>query len=211
MPRPVAVVTHGAGGRPEQDCGRWKQLLREQAFVLCTRGRATNSFLPEAEQGFFYDGHHELGKEVERAMSALLTRYGARVDATRPIFTGFSQGATMGSLWLHERTETSPRFARVALVEGGSGQWNVALSERAHQNGLEKVLIVCGQASCAESGRASARYLERAGVDVRFEYAQGGGHTDDGPVGRRVTSSLEWFLAGDARYANEAVPPAPPH
>ena len=106
----------------------------------------------------------------------------------------------MGALWLHERSNTSLKFARLVLVEGGSGQWNIALSEKAHRNGLEKVLLVCGQASCLETGRESVRYMSQGGIDARLEYATGAGHTDGGHVGERVEGDLAWLFEGDDRW-----------
>ncbi len=201
-PYPLIVVTHGAGGRPEPHCERYDEIVRRRAFILCTRGRPTDRQLPEEERGYFYDGHHELGKEVLAALDAAAARYGERLDAKGAMFAGYSQGASMGLLFLHGKREHAARFSRALLVEGGSADWNVALSARMREVGLDRVAIVCGQQSCKDSAKQSMVWTKRAGLDVRLLVAPGAGHTYGGAVAPKVEEAFGWLVAGDPRYAD---------
>jgi poly(3-hydroxybutyrate) depolymerase len=198
--RPLLVATHGAGGRPEAHCARWFELVGTRAFILCTRGREMDMFLPKEERGFFYDGHHELGKEVVRAIEALRARHGARVDTQGAVFAGYSQGASMGALFLHEKREYAAMFARVILVEGGAKEWTVPLAERMREVGVKRVGVFCGQASCHQAASKSVAWMQRAGLEAREIYSAGAGHTYMGDVGVNVEKALPWLFEGDPRW-----------
>jgi hypothetical protein len=201
---PLAVVMHGAGGRPEPHCERWRRLLRERAILLCPRGTPWGHVPPGEEPvGYFFRDHRALGREVVAAIGAAKEALGRRLDADRALYAGFSQGATMGALFLHELARdpgAARTFGRVALVEGGAGEWNVALSRRLKAAGVERVLLACGQRSCARAARDSERWMREGGLDVRFENAPGAGHTWGGAVGDGVASALPWLLEGDPRF-----------
>jgi predicted esterase len=197
-PQPVLVATHGAGGRPEYHCGLWRQIAGGTGFIVCPRGFPMNRSDPHT--GYFYDGHPALGREIEAALSALSERFGAHVAADRPIFSGYSQGASMGALVLPRH---SARFARAVLWEGGVGQyqeWNVAVAERFRDNGAERVLMACGQPKCQAAARTTAGYFERAGLEVRLVYVPGAGHTAGGRLAEEVAGAFGWLVAGDPRW-----------
>ncbi len=202
---PLAVVLHGAGGHPFPHCEHWRRLLAERAYLLCPRGTAWGHVPEGAEpDGYFFRDHRALGQELVAALAAARAALSPRLDAERALFVGFSQGATMGALALQElaRDPTSAgAFGRVALIEGGTGQWNVALSERMKARGVERILMVCGQRSCSKDAVQSEGWMRRAGLDVRFEDAPGAGHTWGGEVGARVIAALPWILDGDPRFA----------
>jgi len=50
----------------------------------------------------------------------------------------------MGILVLYEKFERAVCFGGVVFVEGGIGDWNVALSERMAKFGVCRVVFVCG-------------------------------------------------------------------
>ncbi len=203
-PAPLVVALHGAGGRPEPHCDRYRELTGGRAFVLCTRGTPNNKHLPEEERGYFYDGHHRLGQEVLAAMDALAARFPDRVDVGGAVFAGYSQGASMGLLFLHEKAEHAARFRRALFVEGGFADWNIALSERMKASGLGRVAIVCGQVKCKTAGDKSLGYLKRAGLEARLSYDSRGGHTYGGAVAPLVESALDWLVEDDARFGSLA-------
>lgn len=205
-PFPLIVVTHGAGGRPEPHCDRYAELAAGRAFIVCTRGVPNNRHLPEEERGYFYDGHHQLAREALAAMDALAERYGERVDAKRALFAGYSQGASMGLLFLHLKPEYAARFSGALLVEGGFADWNVALSERMKAAGLTKVAIVCGQTKCLEAAEQSVRWMKQGGLEVKLAYAPGAGHTYAAAVAPLVEEAFAWLTAGDDRYAPRPDP-----
>jgi hypothetical protein len=88
----------------------------------------------------------------------------------------------------------------VVLVEGGSGEWNVPLSERFRGAGGQRVLFVCGQKRCRDEAERSAAFIGKSGLEVHTRYAAGAGHTYLGEVGRAVEQELAWVLDGDPRW-----------
>jgi dienelactone hydrolase len=200
-PRPVVVVTHGAGGRPEPHCARYLEIVGRRAFLVCTRGREMDKALPPEERGYFYDGHKELGREVRSALAALRARFGARVAEGGAVFAGYSQGASMGLLFLHEKAEFAALFAAALFVEGGAADWNIALSRRMKESGLARVAIVCGQRSCHEDAKQAKRWIDEGGLEARLLHAPGAGHTYGGAVAPLVEEAFAWLVDGDARWA----------
>jgi len=199
-PRPLLVATHGAGGRALDHCQLWRRIVADRGFVLCPRGRAIYPYGPAEPTRFFYPGHPSLAKEVSRAMAALAQRYAARLDPSKPIFAGYSQGASMGSMVLPEHPAG---FARAALVEGGFGQyqeWNIAAARRFRAQGGTRILLGCGRAKCVRLGRVTASYMRQGGLDVRLVYAVGAGHTYRGAMEEKVAQAFDWLIEGDARW-----------
>lgn len=192
--RPLLIATHGAGGSPEPYCRALGELLDGSAFVLCPRGRRVSRFDPEAG-GFYYPDHRALLAEVEAALAAFRAEYGDRANLERPVYFGFSQGATMGALVLAKL-----RVRAAILVEGGYDVFTVALARGFRAAGGERVLFGCGQATCAAKARASVDYLGRGGVTARLAYAKGAGHRFGGAVEAEVAAALPWVLEGDARF-----------
>jgi pimeloyl-ACP methyl ester carboxylesterase len=200
-PAPLLLVTHGAGDRPEPDCARYEELTKKAAFVVCLRGRAMNALVPLEERRYFYDGHIELGKEVVSAIHAVGAAYGDRVDVTGITFAGYSQGAAMGILYLERGGARDTHVRRVLLVEGGSGEFSAAIAEALKEDGVDRVAMVCGQASCHERADRSVRWMKKAGLAVSSTFAPGAGHTSGGAVHPLVDEAWSWLVDGDTRFA----------
>jgi predicted esterase len=201
-PRPLLVVTHGAGGRPEPHCAFWRALLGSRGFILCPRGSLLGSLAEPQDQGFFYRDHHALEREVTAAMAALRARFGELVDDRAPMYAGFSQGATMGALAFVKRPAV---FARLVLIEGGSGEsdeWTISGARAFRETGGARVLFACGRASCFLAAKKSVTYLDKAGVEGRVVHAAGAGHTYGGAVAEAVQGALAWITEGDARWSD---------
>lgn len=196
-PLPVIVSTHGAGGDPEWTCEEWGRRVRGEAIVLCPRGKAISVRDP---YGYYYPDHFALEREVLAAVEALERELGPRIAPGPMLYTGYSQGATMGALFLPAH---AARFPFLVLTEGGFASWSRASARKFHAAGGRRVLFVCGVAGCASRARTSAAVLERAGVSTRVEHVVGGGHTDGGAVGRRLDETYRWVLE------DSETPPAP--
>jgi predicted esterase len=199
-PQPVAVVAHGAGGLATTHCRIWRALMGDRGFIVCPRGRPMYPYAPGEGHGYYFDGHPELGLEIGEALERLRAEFGDRVDLKRPLFVGYSQGASMGSMVL----PTHPaKFARAVLMEGGFGQhqeWNVAASRRFHALGAERVLLACGRVPCLELARTTASYMRRAGLEAKVVYAEGAGHSYGETMQRTVKTELAWLMQGDSRW-----------
>lgn len=193
-PARLAVVAHGAGERPEPHCDHYAKLLGEGTLVACTRGFPQNRHLPEPQRGYFYDGHHRLGAELKALLAALASQapYAGNVSTTGALYAGFSQGATMGLLALHEDPDLAAHFDAILLIDGGAGEWTVSLAERMAARHT-RVAIVCGVPTCSEKVSHSRPWLERAGLDHRVRIT-GAGHRLDSRNGEAVAELLPWLL-----------------
>ena len=183
---PVIVATHGAGGDPEWTCDAWGKRAAASAIVLCPRGRAISK---KAGGGFYYPEHFTLEKEVFAALRALEERFGAKLQKGPMLYTGYSQGATMGALFL---TSHAAHFPSLILTEGGSSSFSKQSAKRFKEGGGKRVLFVCGGQGCRNRALKSAELLDRAGVEARVEYVPGGGHADWGSVGERLDAIYRW-------------------
>jgi predicted esterase len=192
-PRPLFVVAHGAGDKPEWQCEWWEAALESRAVILCLRGSAM--FPRDPNTGFYFRDHHALGRELGAAVAAARALHAHRIAEGPLVFAGFSQGAIMGALIAQDR---APLFERLILVEGGYDEWNVSGARRLGPKA--RVLFACGQEYCASRARRSMGWLARAGIPARLEHAPRGGHTYAGQVGERVRAALPWLLDGDARF-----------
>ena len=183
--RPLLVAAHGAGGTPNWECDYWRRLTQDRVFVLCLRGTPLGTY-----PGYFYRDHRALEKELIAAEAAARATQ-PRVLKGSGLYAGFSQGATMGSAMINAHLDS---FPYVVLVEGFD-LWNVPRGKDFARRGGKRLLIACGSKECNQVGEASARWLKRANVDVRLEFAQGEGHTPLGRVRENIAESLPWLLA----------------
>lgn len=188
-PRPLLVATHGAGGDPEWPCQTWAERVQAQRIVLCLRGKALSQ---REGSGFYYPDHHALGAELLAAVDALKKAHAARVSEEPGFYAAYSQGASMGALFLADHGRA---FPSLILTEGGHREWSASSARRFKESGGRRVLFVCGGKGCRDAALTSARLLERAGVAARVEHVPHGGHTDAGAVGKRLDETFEWALA----------------
>lgn len=199
--RPLVVAAHGAGDRPEWQCSFWREIVQDRAFVLCPRGVPMNPQTAPDRTGYFYTTHHQLGGEIESAVASLLARFRPHLDASAPVFAGFSQGAIMGALLLPHHPA---RFARAVLIEGGAGtfqEWNRHAARRFRERGGVRVLFACGRAECASAAEISEGYMAKEGLPAQVVHAPGAGHTYGGPVGEEIARAFSWLIAGDERFS----------
>jgi hypothetical protein len=197
-PLPVVVATHGAGGDPEWTCDAWGNRLRGRAFILCPRGKAISA---RNSWGYFYPDHFALEKEVLAALIALHAAFPQRVVQGPMLYTAYSQGATMGALFVPGHAE---RFPFLILTEGGFDSWSRASAKKFALGGGRRVLFVCGGTGCRDRAKRAAGMLTAAGVETRVEHVAGGGHTDGGRVGERLDEVYSWAL-GDPSGRSETT------
>lgn len=187
-PRPLLIATHGAGGDPAWTCRAWGRRVAARHLVLCPRGHAISL---REDHGFYYPDHRALTAEVLAAVSALREAHAARLSSEPAVYTGYSQGASMGSLGLVEHAADYPRLV---LTEGGFREWSGKSARTFAKNGGKRVLFVCGGRGCQASAEKSAGLLRAAGVEARVDYVPNGGHTDGGAVGEHLDRAYGWVL-----------------
>lgn len=193
--RPLLVAAHGAGDSPRWQCRHWDAAVRGRFVILCPRGVALSG---GEDPGYFYRNHLELEREVMAALSALRSELGSRLAPGDAVYSGYSQGATMGALMVIEH---GAEFPHLVLVEGGSGDWTLGRAKKFRETGGKSVAIVCGTPNCAKRGERSVATLEQAGLRARVEHVQQGGHVYDGPVGDRATELLNDWIFDEAEKA----------
>jgi predicted esterase len=183
-PARLIVATHGAGGDPEWECDYWRRLTAARAFVLCLRGKSMGG------GSYYYPNHHQLDRELVAAERAARAAE-PRILPDSGVYAGFSQGASMGSAIVARHAAALPY---VVLIEGFE-RWNIPRAQAFARAGGRRVLFVCGTKDCDAHARESARWINKAGLEARVEYAAGAGHTPTGVVMDRVAGALGWLLA----------------
>lgn len=203
--RPLVVALHGNYDRPEWQCDEWRKIAGGYPFILCPRG-IPRSDAPKGEDRWTYGTLARLERELDAGIDAARRRFPDYVDVDPVIFTGFSLGAILGRFIVQKHPE---RFPRAVFVEGGNAGWSSAVAKRYRAGGGVRVLFACGQSVCVGPSQASARILERAGVEARVVHGAFVGHTYDGPVADAIAGVWPWLVEGDARYpANNPSTPS---
>ncbi len=198
--RPVLVVLHGLGDRPETHCEAFRNVLHASAFVLCLRGALDPERSEPGRTRYTLPGGDTLRAHVDAALLALEARYGDRVDTDRPLLAGFSLGATEAALLAQWETG---RFPRVAVLEGGLDVWDYGTAAAFAEHGGVRVLFGCGSPWCTPPARAAiGRIRANGGGDTdaaRLAFADVG-HRDSPPLQAAVRAAFAWFVEGDSRW-----------
>jgi predicted esterase len=185
---PLLIAAHGAGDSPGWQCEHWDAVARGRYLVLCPRGLP---LVRGDDSAFYFADHLALEREVVAGIRAVKKAFGAQLAEQGGVYTGYSQGATMGALMV---VDHGAEFQHLLLVEGGSGDWTLGRARRFRETGGKSVAIVCGTPGCASRGQRSQATLERAGLRARVEHVEGGGHTYTGSVGDRARDLLDGWL-----------------
>jgi pimeloyl-ACP methyl ester carboxylesterase len=198
--RPVVVVIHGAGDRPDWQCGGWRRATGEYAFVVCPTGRRDAASSTKDDTRFTHANGPALLAYIDASLDALAQRYPEHADTMTPILAGFSLGS-FGVLAL--AVQRPERFPRIALVEGATEVFDDARARTFVQGGGQRVLFGCGQRACEAAAMAAARRLEaRDRLPARVVFAPVS-HTFDPPLEDAVHGALAWLVEGDARWAGQ--------
>jgi predicted esterase len=174
---PKLVVTHGAGGHAEWHCEHYRRIFEGRVSLLCARGK--KRYYNDPAQGYYYPDHRALSAEVLELVATFETRFEPRSAGERYVYTGYSQGATMGALAFASEGGV---FSHLLLVEGGYADFSRALARRFQSSGGSGVLFVCGTKACHDRARAAVGELHALGIRATLEWARGAGHRPDGPV-----------------------------
>ena len=194
--RPVVVVIHGAGDRPDWQCGGWRRATGDFPFIVCPRGAHAPGDSTKDDVRYTHRGGAALLAYIDASLAALEAKYPAYADTSVPLLAGFSLGA---SEILALAVQAPARFPRIALVEGATAGWTDARIATYVAGGGQRVLYGAGQRVNETAARATARRLIAKGLDTRVVYAPVD-HTFDPPLEDAVHRELAWLVAGDARW-----------
>jgi pimeloyl-ACP methyl ester carboxylesterase len=194
--RPVVVVIHGAGDRPDWQCGGWRHATDGYPFVVCPRGSRDAASSTKDDVRYTHAGGAPLLAYIDAALDALAARFPRYADTSTPLLVGFSLGA---SEILALAVQTPSRFPRIAMIEGGWAAWTDARASAFVKGGGQRVLFGAGQQGVRTSMKPVAKRLVAEGVDARVVFAPVG-HTFDPPLEDAVREELGWLVQGDARW-----------
>jgi len=206
-PKPLLVATHGNYDRPDWTCAVWREVVGDDAFVLCPRGAVRPDPPALSDPRYHYLTNQHLEREIEQALASLGAAFPDRVAPPPHAFAGFSQGAIMGVAILGRRPEW---FDRAVLIEGGFDRWSSAKVAAFAAAGGRRVLFACGQWDCERGARAAIRWFEAAGLEARVVFAKGAGHSYGGEISELIWGEWAWFVGDDGRWATGAPALAPP-
>ena len=193
--RPGLFIAHGAGGRAEYQLDYWSKILKDEFILFGIIGSPLSQREPDG--GHYYENHLALRAEVLELVSHLEAkenageRYVSRLQPRPWVYAGYSQGATMGALFL---VDYGALFDRLILIEGGNEGWSLARAGTYQALGGKRILWVCGTESCFIGAKKAARVAQQAGISTEVEFVRGAGHIYFGPVGRRVVQQLPWLM-----------------
>jgi pimeloyl-ACP methyl ester carboxylesterase len=196
--RPVVVVIHGAGDRPDWQCGGWRRATDAFPFIVCPRGKeAPGQGVTPSDIRYTHVGGPPLQDYIDRALVALASRYPDYADTTGPVLAGFS----LGSYAILTLAVQDPvRFSRIALVEGVTDGFDDARARKFVAGGGNRVLFGCGQRGCKLAATTAAQRLSaRDHLDARVVFAPVN-HTFDPPLEDAVRAEMPWLVEGDARW-----------
>jgi pimeloyl-ACP methyl ester carboxylesterase len=196
--RPVVVVIHGAGDRPDWQCGGWRRATGEgHVFVVCPRGRVDPGSSTKDDIRFTHASGAALLAYIDASLAAIAARYPDHADIERPLLAGFS----LGSFAILGLAVKQPdRFPRIALVEGATDAFDDARARAFVAGGGQRVLFGCGQRGCEAAAKLAAQRLDARDhlpVHVAFALVH---HTFDPPLEDAVGAELPWLLEGDPRW-----------
>jgi hypothetical protein len=194
--RPVVVVIHGAGDRPDWQCGGWRRATAEHPFIVCPTGAYNAAESTKTDVRYTHTGGPKLLAYIDASLAALAARYPDYADTNTPLLAGFSLGA--GEI-LGLAVQDPARFPRIALVEGAWDGWTDARIAAYLKGGGQRVLYGAGQKGVELSERATAKRLVARGLDARVVFAPVA-HTFDPPLEDAIHGELAWLVEGDTRW-----------
>lgn len=202
--RPVVIVIHGAGDRPDWQCGGWRRATAGYPFIVCPRGAVSPGESTKDDVRYTHQGGPPLRAHIEGALDALRARYPDYADTDGPIvLAGFSLGSyEIVPIAIAE----AQRFPSIALVEGLTSGFDDARARAFAAAGGKRVLFGCGQRGCMASAKAAAaRLASRDGLATDAVFAPVN-HTFDPPLEDAIGGKLGWLVEGDARWPLDAGP-----
>jgi hypothetical protein len=202
-PRPILIALHGAGDRPEWQCGTWRAISDNRGFVVCPRGIAHPGF-PASAPRYTWKDSAATSLELRAALRALKARFGDYVAPGPVVLTGFSLGAAHAVPLLRQEPSF---FSRVALVEGGTQGWSATLGTTFAAHGGKRVMFVCTQPACKPGALAAQRLTERGGALAELVDAGNLGHVLDGRAAAAIKPRFQWLVEGDPRWKSANLAP----
>jgi pimeloyl-ACP methyl ester carboxylesterase len=198
-PRPIMIVLHGAGDRPEWECGSWRGVASAYPFVVCPRGAGADSFLA-------WSSVADTKARIARAIALTKAMFGRWVrDTEAVVLVGFSMGGIQAALLA---AAEPARYPRVALVESSfRPESSMAFGRPWARGGGERVVLVCTTPGCARPYRAAARNVAAHEGAARVNLVGTSSHGIFDEVVRSVRRDWPWLVDGAEGWESYRAPP----
>lgn len=170
--RPVIVYLHGRGADPASYCRRWARVARNLGWLVCPSGPEDRG---EGKRGWnnnWPEGHGV----VMRAIQALRTKYGRRVQLYGNTLIGFSEGAYVA---MNVGLREPKTFNRWLILGADTDYWGASgLATLPEARGrVRRVYLITGQHDdVVDDASAVRKWLVQAGVPVRVSTPRDMGH-----------------------------------
>lgn len=199
--RPIVVVIHGAGDRPDWQCGGWRRATKEYPFIVCPRGAVSARDSTKDDVRYTLSGGPGLLAYIDGALAALAARYPEYADTSPPVLLA---GFSLGSYEIVPiAIQQASRFPAIVVVEGLTSGLDDARARAYAAAGGKRVLFGCGQRGCENAAKIAVRRIEKSdGLEADQVYAPVD-HTFDPPLEDAIGSKLSWLVQGDPRWKHE--------
>ena len=183
--RPVVVAMHGALSRPDWMCAETRASVGAYPFVVCPHAVADTSVLAS------WSTSEQMRREIDRAIDAVVARYGDYVSLEAPVYLGHSQGAMAAPYALALPGRVS--FPYALFFEGLPSDASAARNALTHA-GVERLALVSGQGGW-QAGHA--RFAASFGASpVTARHVHGAiGHFFNAQAHATITREISWLTA----------------
>lgn len=189
---PLIVALHGFGGDRRHMIGMWSALANEYGAILVTPEGQIN-----ADGGGKSWGGRGAAERVVLSVNGD-TRRRLRIDSTRTVLTGFSQGGAM--TWGF--VLSNPHTFRCAMPMAGPFSWRSDPKFKTDELAGLRLFIYVGGADRADivsTNDFAARQFATAGCEVRFFSAPGVGHALPPAPGKLLHEMLDFAFAAQPK------------
>ena len=186
--RPVLIALHGDEDTPQKHCDEWASVTRHP-FILCPRGAAADT---GGGKTYSFGSVDATKKELRAALASLKAKFGKHVGQAA-VIAGFGRGADHAVPIL---LEDPAFFSRGLFVAGGYSAWSAGAATRFMAAGGQRVLWLCADSDCRESGRRNVAVSRGRGLGARLERAPKVARLD-AAVARAIGEHWSWLVAGD--------------
>lgn len=195
-PRPIVVSVHGSQSNPEWNCPHVRRAFGSAPWIVCPH--------PTAHLGAdaSWQSANQIAEAIERSVTLLTSKVGARADREDVHFIGHSQGAVQGPPAVSILRNVHMRT--VTLFEGPpyDARSVSALLQKATP---ERVFLLSGSNWGVPKTRELGQLLHSAGVPVHLKET-GSGHFFEQQTYAAVQGELPWLMPTSSLLG----PPSPP-
>ena len=158
---PVLIALHGFGGNVEDFATAWAHLPSKGWLVMLPQASEVVDF-----EGYAWWDHERAGMEIDEHFAALRTTH--RIDASRIVLAGYSQGGVMAS-WLALQDRPVQVCGVLGIVPGLRDVGAFAKLAKAHAGTFRVYMLIGGRDLAVERVRRFAQLFQSAGFPTKVE------------------------------------------